>query len=483
MTTNRPMRGMAVLAAGALVWGISAAPASADTVRDGQWALGNYHVTRDVWPISQGENVTVAVIDSGVADHQDLIGQVLPGADFSNENGVDYKTDKVGHGTGMASLIAGHGHGSDAGIMGLAPKAKILPVRIGTFDIDSGSAGSGDIAASIRYAADHGAKVINMSIVGGTAEDKAVRDAVKYAVDKDVVLVGSAGNFGSDRPVIYPAAFPGVVAVTAIDSQGNIWSKSNSGPEVTLAAPGVDIYSATAKSASSYGKGNGTSGAAAYVSAIAALVRSKYPNLSAGQVINRMIKSAVAPPDKSPVPNSKYGYGIASAKGALAPNPAVDNGPKENPLLTRVESQADPSGKPSSAASKPAPGNSSVPGDSSAAKEDGGIPVYVLAIVGVLALVVLGGVIVLVRRSRGNGSGGGGNGGGGGGFVPPTPPPYGPGAQQFPPQQQAPYAGQGQPQQSSYAGQGNGQPQQFGSSQPYQQYPPQQPPAGGSPYR
>lgn len=474
------MRGMAVLAAGALVWGIGAAPASADTVRDGQWPLNNYHATKDVWPISQGEGVTVAVIDSGVAEHQDLSGQVLPGTDCSGE-GLDYKTDKVGHGTAMASLIAGHGHGDQAGVMGLAPKAKILPVRIGTFDVDSGSMVSGNLAECLRYAVDHGARVINMSISGSSAE-AGVRDAVKYAVEKDVVVVASAGNTGGDHPVEYPSAFPGVVSVGAVDQQGNIWSKSNSGPEVTLAAPGVDIYSATAKSSSSYGKGNGTSGAAAYVSAIAALVRSKYPNLSAGQVINRMIKSAIAPPDKSPVPNSKYGYGIASAKGALAPNPAVDNGPKENPLLTRVESQADPSGKPSSAASKPAPGNSTAPGDSSAAKEDGGIPVYVLAIVGVLALVVIGGVIVLVRRSRGNGSGGGGNGGGGGGFVPPTPPPYGPGAQQFPPQQQAPYAGQGQPQQSSYVGQGNGQPQQFGSSQPYQQYPPQQPPAGGSPY-
>lgn len=477
------MRGMAVLAAGALVWGISTAPAGADTVREGQWPLINYHATTDVWPISQGDGVTVAVIDSGVAEHQDLTGQVLPGTDCSGE-GLDYKTDKVGHGTAMASLIAGHGHGEQAGVMGLAPKAKILPVRIGTFDVDSGSMVSGNLAECLRYAVDHGVKVVNMSISGSSAE-AGVRDAVKYAVEKDVVVVASAGNTGGDHPVEYPSAFPGVVSVGAVDQRGNIWSRSNTGPEVTLAAPGVDIYSATAKSASSYGKGNGTSGAAAYVSAIAALVRSKYPNLSAGQVINRMIKSAVAPPDKSTVPNNKYGYGIASAKGALAPNPAVDNGPKENPLLTRVESQADPSGKPSSGASKPAPGNSTSPDSSSAAKDDGGIPVYVLAIVGVLALVVIGGVIVLVRRSRGNGngSGGGGNGGGGGGFVPPTPPPYGPGAQQFPPQQQAPYAGQGQPQQSSYAGQGNGQPQQYGSAQPYQQHPPQQPPAGGTPYR
>ncbi|GJF30142.1 hypothetical protein KNE206_28420 [Kitasatospora sp. NE20-6] len=478
---------MAGLAVAALLWGVSAAPAGADTIRDGQWPLLNYHVTTDVWPISQGEGVTVAVIDTGVADHQDLAGQVLPGADFSGDGG-NYKADTVGHGTGMASLIAGRGHGTQAGISGLAPKAKILPIRIGTFDVDAGTAGTGDVAKSIRYAVDHGATVINMSIGGSNALEREVRDAVTYAVQKDVVLVAASGNVG-DRgmPVDYPAAFPGVVAVTAVDRSGNAWSKSNVGPEVTLAAPGVDIYRATAKSSSSYGKSSGTSDATAYVSAIAALVRSKYPSLSAGQVINRMIKSAVAPPDKSAVPNERYGYGIVSAKGALAPDPEVDGGPKENPLLSRAESRGPgATDAPSSpAASKPAGGGDSAAAGTGSSSSEGGIPVFVLVVVAVLAVVVVGGIIVLVKRSRGNGDGGG-PGGGGGGFVPPTaPPPYGPGAQHFPPQAQPPYTGQGQgvPQPPHV---GQGQPQAYGAGGSYQQqppyqqqFPPQQPPAGG----
>lgn len=480
------MRGMAVLATGALLWGLSAWPAAADSVRDGQWPLKRYNVTAEVWPISQGENVVVGLIDSGVkADHQDLAGQVLPGADFSG-NQSDGRVDTLGHGTSMAGIIAGHGHGGSSGISGLAPKAKILPIRIALAvggEIDSGS--SERLPEAIRYAVDHGAKVINMSFGGGADED--TRDAIKYAVDKDVVLVAGAGNNGDQGlPVEYPAAVPGVVAVSAVDQQGASWAKSNKGPEITLAGPGVGIYAVDFKSTSSYHMSNGTSDATAYVSAIAALVRSKYPNLSAGQVINRMIKSAVAPPDKSAVPNERYGYGIASAKGALAPNPEVDGGPKENPLLSRAESRG-PGGTdaPSSpAASKPAGGGDSTAVGTSSGSSEGGIPVFVLIVVAVLAVVVVGGIIVLVKRSRGNGDGGG-PGGGGGGFVPPTaPPPYGPGAQHFPSQAQPPYTGQGQgAPQPPHVGQG--QPQAYGAGGPYQQqpyqqqFPPQQPPAGG----
>lgn len=109
---------------------MSAGPAVADSIRAYQWALIKYEVESKVWPVSQGDGVIVAVIDSGVAaDHQDLTGQVLPGVDFSGEQS-DGRVDKDGHGTGMASLIAAHGHGDQAGVMGLAPKAKILPVRI-----------------------------------------------------------------------------------------------------------------------------------------------------------------------------------------------------------------------------------------------------------------------------------------------------------------------------------------------------------------
>ncbi|CAN3980838.1 hypothetical protein KPATCC21470_3493 [Kitasatospora purpeofusca] len=307
----------------------------ADSVRDSQWPLATYRAESAVWPVSQGDGVTVAVIDSGVLkDHRDLTGQVLAGKDFTGAN-TDGTVDTNGHGTGMASLIAGHGHGDGAGIMGLAPKAKILPVRI-PMEGESLSPQS-ELAMAIRYAADHGASVINMSIGGLSRTDPEERAAVKYAVDKDVVLVASTGNETSS--VLYPAAFPGVVAVGAVDQNGQLWSKSNVGPETTLVAPGVEIPRAGAKSTSAQGIANGTSDATAYVSATAALIRAKYPQLSAGQVINRMIKSASAPGDGSAVPSNRYGYGVLAPAKALEVNPAVDSGPRENPLLGRAESQ------------------------------------------------------------------------------------------------------------------------------------------------
>ncbi|MFF7636598.1 S8 family serine peptidase [Kitasatospora sp. NPDC008050] len=384
---------MAVLAAGALVWGLAATPALADSTRDQQWPLQAYEAATKVWPISQGEGVTVAVIDTGTqADHQDLTGQVLLGTDFSGDQ-TDGQVDKDGHGTGMASLIAGHGHGDQAqdGVMGLAPKAKILPVRIAL-------ASAGDVQAgpdsrfpdALRYAVDHGAKVVNMSFDGPMRTSPDDRAAISYAVAHDVVLVAGTGNLGS--VVSYPAAFPGVVAVGAIDRQGNVWDHSNRGPEVTLVAPGVGITSAGNKSTTDYRYANGTSDATAYVSAIAALVRAKYPALSAGQVIRRMITSAAAPPDHSQVPNDRYGYGIASPSKALAPDPAVDNGPKDNPLLTRVESQGAPD------SSSPAPVPQAAGG--SHGGSSGGTPVWLYgAGGGVLVLIVLG-VTVLIRRAN-----------------------------------------------------------------------------------
>ncbi|GAA1150221.1 type VII secretion-associated serine protease mycosin [Kitasatospora gansuensis] len=457
--SSRQVRGAAVLVLGSLLWGTTYGPAAADNIRTGQWVIDKYEAETKVWPISQGDNVVVAVIDSGVsATHQDLVGQVLPGADFSGEQS-DGRVDKIGHGTSMASLIAGRGHGAKDGIIGLAPHAKILPVRVNMSPLgEVGSGGEDRIPEAIRYAVDKGAKVINMSLGGGA--DKKVREAIQYAIDKDVVVIGASGNTGNrGTPVDYPAAVPGVVAVGAVDRDGKVWEKSNRGPETTLVAPGVDIYSAGHQSATDYRTGNGTSDSTAYVSAIAALVRSKYPELSAGQVINRLIKSAVVPAGQQ-VPNDSYGYGIASPQKALAANPAVDSGPKENPLLSRAESQRQPSSASSAAPQPSAPASGATAGGNQAAeaKSDGGVPVYVWAGVGLLAVVVVGGVIVLVRRNKG---GGGGQ------------PPYGGGGApqqqfpQYPPQQ--PY-GAPQPPQPPYGG--------------HQQYPPQPGgDGGGNPYR
>ncbi|MFI6156622.1 type VII secretion-associated serine protease mycosin [Kitasatospora sp. NPDC051170] len=384
-------RGTAVLAAGALLWVLAGPVASADEIRDHQWALKAFEAETKVWPVSQGEGVVVAVIDTGVSqDHQDLTGQVLPGGDFSGGQS-DGRSDTDGHGTGMASLIAGHGHGAQAGTMGLAPKAKILPVKIRT-GLDSLDA-QGDLPHAIRFAVDHGATVVNMSVTGAYRLDPEVRAAVAYAVSKDVVLVAGTANEGLTT-VGYPAAFPGVMAVGAVDSAGGVWKRSNTGPETTLVAPGVEIYHASAKSTTAYAIGDGTSDSTAYVSATAALIRSKYPNLSAGQVINRMITTATKPADGSKVPSDRYGYGVVSPAKALEANPAVDDGTRDNPLLGRPESQGAPE-EPSTAVPDQAPPDHSA--------DDTGDVIAVaivaagcLAVVGLVALVV----VLVVRSGR-----------------------------------------------------------------------------------
>ncbi|MEU6970159.1 type VII secretion-associated serine protease mycosin [Kitasatospora aureofaciens] len=398
-------RGGASLAAAALMSSVAVPTASADQIRDQQWALKAFEAEAKVWAVSQGDGVVVAVIDTGVnQDHQDLVGQVLPGADFSGGT-TDGRVDSDGHGTGMASLIAGHGHGAQAGIMGLAPKAKILPLKVGS-DGDGPSAQSNassqqhDLADAIRFAVDHGAGVVNISLAGDSRFDSNLRKAVNYAVSKDVVLVSGTGNTGADKDVQYPAAFPGVVAVGAVDSNGAVWEKSTSGPETTLVAPGVGIYRATAKSSTSYDRVSGTSDATAYVSATAALIRSKYPNLSAGQVINRMIKSATPPANGTVVPNNHYGYGTVSPAKALDPNPAVDNGPKDNPLAKRPESKGTPHiDEDSDATDQPSVAPEAASG-SGGGSDDTGLVIAAVAAGAVVLGASVAAVVMARRRKR-----------------------------------------------------------------------------------
>ncbi|GAA3386853.1 hypothetical protein GCM10020369_27110 [Cryptosporangium minutisporangium] len=302
-----------------------AAPAAADTVRDQQWQLSFLRAT-SAWNYSTGRDVTVAVIDSGVdATHPDLVGQVLPGTDFVDGT-TDGRTDVVGHGTAVAAFIAGRN--DEDGVVGLAPRTKILPIRV--LDPRNEYDSAATIAKAVRWAVDRGVEVINLSL-GSADTAKVLTDAIAYAFSKDVVVVACDGNTSNDRgaKVWHPARQPGVVAVSGVVRTGAFWTGSLQGPETVLAAPSTELTAAGIDHG--YWRVQGTSFGAPMVSATAALLRSRYPDLSAANVVNRLIRTA---DDEGPAGrDSQYGYGIVDPVAALTEAvPPVSR----NPLLTSV---------------------------------------------------------------------------------------------------------------------------------------------------
>jgi type VII secretion-associated serine protease mycosin len=260
------------------------------------------------WALSEGAGVRVGLVDTGVAAEPDLDGAVRPGADFPDLGAP--AGDTIGHGTTMALLIAGRG---TAGTRGVAPKAEILPARL--------TGGPADAVAAVRWAVDQGAKVVNLSL-GSGGRTTGYDEAVNYARDHDVVVVAAAGNAGEDREVTSPADRPGVLAVSAVDRAGQFRDDvSVSGPEVAFAAPGVDISTSRPGEKAPT---SGTSQAAAIVSGVVALVRSRYPELTAAQVTDQLARTArdLGPPGR----DNEYGYGLIDPVAALSTEPAVDGG-------------------------------------------------------------------------------------------------------------------------------------------------------------
>ncbi|GGW49885.1 type VII secretion-associated serine protease [Streptomyces lucensis JCM 4490] len=267
--------------------------AHADGIRAQQWALSALHLTQ-AWQTTKGRGVTVAVLDTGVeAGHPDLDGNVLPAKDMIGFGAGPGDRAWARHGTAMAGIIAGHGHGpgDTEGVLGVAPEAKILPVRVILEDGDPARAKArttrgNALADGIRWAADHGADVINLSL--GDDSDSAhpepgEDEAVQYALKKGVVVVASAGNGGDKGDhVSYPAAYPGVIATTAVDRFGTRASFSTRRWYAAVSAPGVNVVIADPDH--KYYQGWGTSAASAFVSGAAALVKAAHPGLAPAQV-------------------------------------------------------------------------------------------------------------------------------------------------------------------------------------------------------
>ncbi|GGW40562.1 MULTISPECIES: type VII secretion-associated serine protease mycosin [Streptomyces] len=267
--------------------------AYADGIRAKQWALEALH-TEEAWGTTKGKGVTVAVLDTGVeSDHPDLDGNVLTGKDMVGFGAGPGDRAWARHGTAMAGIIAGHGHGyaDGDGVMGIAPEAKILPVRVILEDGDPSRTKARNtrgnaLAEGIRWAADQGADVINLSLGDDSASahpEPAEDEAVQYALKKGSVVVASAGNGGEKGDHIsYPAAYPGVIAATAVDRYGTRASFSTRRWYATVSAPGVDVVIADPDH--KYYEGWGTSAAAAFVSGAVALVKAAHPDLTPAQI-------------------------------------------------------------------------------------------------------------------------------------------------------------------------------------------------------
>ncbi|MFB9235196.1 type VII secretion-associated serine protease mycosin [Plantactinospora siamensis] len=361
---------------------MAAAPTSvpgADRVRADQWHLRYLHVA-EAQQISRGAGVTVAVIDTGIEGHPDLQGNLLPGRDTFPGGTGDGRQDAEGHGTGMAGLIAAHGEGGRQGALGIAPDARLLPVRYaihpGTTNADADS-----VAASIDWAITQGARVLNLSFTGGSTASEVM--AVRKALQADAVLVAGAGNRPDDLGVGFPAAMEGVLAVGATDRSGKRAAISVTGRKLGIVAPGVDIYSTGLHGG--YRKGTGTSDATAIVAGAAALVRSRFPDLSAAEVVHRLTATATdrGPPGR----DDEYGYGelnlVAALTADVPPLSAGPSGPGPGPAA---------SGTAASGPVSPGPTGSAPPASR------GPVTAVVVGLAVLLAIVVAG--VLLAPRLR-----------------------------------------------------------------------------------
>jgi type VII secretion-associated serine protease mycosin len=310
-----PMRRLAVLFLAAVLVVLGAAtPAYADNIRNREYWLADYGITT-AWNVTRGAGVTIAIIDTGVSGtHPDLAGAVVGGADFSGQGSPDGQKTSGSHGTMVAALAAGRGHGSGDGVIGAAPEASILSLSIAFGEnVDSDS----QVAAAITWAVDHGADVINMSFTRETLDWPESWDtAFLYAEKAGVVMVAAAGNRGSGTAVVgAPATIPGVLTVAGLDRNGKAsFDASAQGITIGVSAPSEQLVGATP--GGGYSLWSGTSGAAPIVAGIAALVKAAHPELDAAGVIQRII--ATARPAGADGVDPLYGYGLVDAAAAVS---------------------------------------------------------------------------------------------------------------------------------------------------------------------
>jgi subtilisin family serine protease len=320
---------LVLVVAAALAATISAGPARADGVRDAQqWVLDAVQAPA-AWQVTRGQGVTVAVIDSGVnPEVSDLVGSVTSGPDLTGVGTPPSNPNWGMHGTWMASLIAGHGdNGGGSGIIGVAPQAHVLSIRVITDQQDPGYARyqhepqarvQRELARAISYAVSHGAGVISMSLGYGDPS-RAVRQALQDADNHNVVVVASSGNLGGTAaarkhaPYSFPADYPGVLGVAAVGQDGASAGFSSDNLSVQIAAPGVRVPAQGRDGR--YWLVSGTSPACALIAGVVALIRSRYPALTPPEVRKAVTTTASHPPPGGY--DDQVGFGTVDAAVAL----------------------------------------------------------------------------------------------------------------------------------------------------------------------
>lgn len=299
---------LASLASG-LAFSTQVDAAANDPLLAQQWGIFAIGADR-VWSITTGKGVTVAVVDSGSGPHPDLADNLLPGRSFfssvETQDGNDIDTS--GHGSHVAGIIAAAANNGIGG-SGVAPNAKILPIKV----LDQvGQGDARDVAAGVRFAADNGAKVINLSL-GGTTESPSLTQAIQYATDKGALVVAAAGNGGATDAPKWPASLDLTIAVTAVDPSKNVTSFDQRGDYIDIAAPGTGIAS-TAKG--DYVALSGTSMAAGFVAGAAALLFAAEPRITNTQVRDILLRTAtdIGEPGR----DQTFGFGVINLVAAMA---------------------------------------------------------------------------------------------------------------------------------------------------------------------
>ncbi|MGW6600315.1 S8 family serine peptidase [Streptomyces sp. NPDC055036] len=411
------LRAVALVGACTLgIVGMAPAAVAADDVQSKQWYLDAMNA-EEIWKSATGEGIKVAVIDSGVnPSTSSLKGQVLKGFDATESSG-EATDDYDGHGTTMAELIAGTGEGG--GLRGLAPGAKIIPMRISNTELQNKTqVNAQDSEDAIRAAADSDAQIINMSVSSDFA-NMAESDAVKYAQSKGKLFFAGVGNKAKKgNKKQYPASYAQVVGVAATDSEGHVADYSQHGDFVDIAAPGSDIPRWCDANFKSYCfDGNGTSAASAIASASAALIWSANPEWTANQVLRVMFESAGRGEDWKPGTVSNYvGHGVVRPGAHINRGVGKPGDPNLNPLTNERtpgsagapgSSESSGSSAPSGAASDSASGapeagaegDKAVAAGASKSTEDGSQLGLILG--GAAVVVVLaGGAFFFLRKRR-----------------------------------------------------------------------------------